>query len=38
LAADAQEHPQKCLSELQTEYPEAYQTAAKVAEPPFSVQ
>jgi len=35
LTADAQEHPHKCLSKLQTEYPEAYQTAAKIAEPPF---
>ena len=38
LTADAQEHPNKCLSELQTEYPEAYQNASKIAEPPFSVK
>lgn len=38
LVADAQEHPQRCLSELQMEYPGAYQEATKVAEPPYSAQ
>lgn len=38
LVADAEEHPHNCLSELQIEYPEAYQAAAKIAEPPHPIQ